>query len=262
MVNAIKGNTEMEKQIRNYYISTGAKNAMYTLRVAVRGNVHFLDNYICNLAATEEKAIEKATDYVERLQQRVADQESLVIILDDCPEFVADKRRGKLSIYDTRNIEAIESGVFPFGKHKGVKIVDAPDSYVLYFADQALSEANMVSNALIAACQGVALEKGLIAKREAIRAERFAVDSLSSFIGTIGERREFKGEIFAFIEKQETEFQAGYTITKVRIGNDIVSFFNNEMGKMGDTISFKATVKQHNDYKGVKTTIVNRPKAL
>jgi uncharacterized protein (DUF3820 family) len=249
MVNAIKGNTEMEKQIRNYYISTGAKNAMYTLRVAVRGNVHFLDNYICNLAATEENAIEKATDYVERLQQRVADQESLVIILDDCPEFVADKRRGKLSIYDTRNIEAIESGVFPFGKHKGVKIVDAPDSYVLYFADQALSEANMVS-------------KGLIAKREAIRAERFAVDSLSSFIGTIGERREFKGEIFAFIEKQETEFQAGYTITKVRIGNDIVSFFNNEMGKMGDTISFKATVKQHNDYKGVKTTIVNRPKAL
>jgi uncharacterized protein (DUF3820 family) len=261
MVNCIKGNTEMEKQTRIYYISTGAKNAMYTLRVNVVGKF-FIDNYICNLAATEEKAVEKATDYVERLKSRVSHDATLEILFNDMPEFEADKRRGKLSIYDTRNIEEIENGVFPFGKHKGVKIVDAPDSYVLYFADQALSESNMVSNALIAACQGVALEKGLIAKREAIRAERFAVDSLSSFIGTIGERREFKGEIFAFIKKEETDYQAGYTITKVRIGNDIVSFFNNEMGKVGETIAFKATVKQHNDYKGVKTTVVNRPKAL
>jgi uncharacterized protein (DUF3820 family) len=252
----------MAKQIRTYYISTGAKNAMYTLRLAIVGNGHFIDNYVCNLAATEDKAIEKATDYVERLTARVASDESLVVILDDCPEFIVDKRRGKLSIYDTRNIEEIENGTFPFGKHKGVKIVDAPDSYVLYFADQAISETNMVSNALIAACQGVALEKGLIAKREAVRAERFATDSLSSFIGTIGERREFTGEIFTFINKEPSEFQAGYTLTKIRIGNDIVSFFNNEMGKVGDTIAFKATVKQHNDYKGVKTTIVNRPKAL
>lgn len=253
---------EKNAQTRLYYISTGKKNAMYTLRVAVMGGAHFLDNYICNLAATEEKAVEKATDYVERLKARVAHDTALTIVLDEEPEFQADKRRGKLSVYDTHAIEEIENGVFPFGKHKGTKIVDAPDSYILYFADQAFNSANAVSNALIAACQGVALDKDLIAKREVVRAERFAVDSLSSFIGTIGERREFSGEIFAVIKREATDFQAGYTLTKIRIGNDIVSFFNNEMGKVGDTIAFKATVKQHNDYKGVKTTIVNRPKAI
>lgn len=79
------------KIIQTFYISTGRKNAMFTLRCS-RDTIHGTlakvdanpDFYICNLAATEDKAIEKAREHVEAFRQRVGENNSFNIFFDDC----------------------------------------------------------------------------------------------------------------------------------------------------------------------------------
>lgn len=251
--------------IQTYYISTGKKNAMYTLRQRrdVVGQASFMgafmpDFYLCTLAATEDKAVAKAKEYVDAMRDRIGETSGFKIIFDDSPDHENYKRRGKLSTRDTRNMETIEDGFFPFGKHVGTPICAAPESYVLFFADKAKSETDPVMCALSAACMGIALERGWIAKREVVRAERAAVDSLSNFIGKVGERRDFTGVVVTSFNKI-TEWD-NYWINKIRVGDDLVSYMGcKSLGNQGEEITFRATIKEHKDYNGIKTTKVNRP---
>lgn len=255
---------------QTYYISTGKKNAMYTLRcnrlstgVPVCEGSFFPDFYVCTLAADEDRAIEKATAYFEAMRQRISDTADFKLLFDDAPEYTPGKRRGKLSLHATRQLEQIEAGVFPFGKHAGTQIVDAPDSYLLYFADKCKDAGlDAVSAALSSACMGVALTRDLIAKRDQVRAERAAIDSKSNYIGAVGERREFTGTVISAFEQGFThdgKFHVEYVITKVRCGDDIVTYVGKHIAAVNDVISFKATIKKHSEYNNVKATQVNRP---
>jgi hypothetical protein len=109
---------------------------------------------------------------------------------------------------------------------------------------------------------GVAMEHDLIAKRQAARDERAAQDAKSNFVGTIGERRQFSGEVVSAFYKEPTDYSDGFWITKVRCGDDLVVYIGNKIAERGETINFKATVKAHNEYEGVKSTKVNRPKLI
>lgn len=257
------------KIIQTFYISTGRKNAMHTLRsrrdVIGLNPVYMPDNYICNLAVDVEAAQAKALAYFDAWKERVGgNREDFILSLELEPEYDITKRRGRLSAYETRAIESIEDGVFPFGKHSGSKIVDGPDGYVLFFADKLQSvdtNENPVMAALASACLGIALERDLIAKREVARTERAEADAKSEFVGNVGERREFTGEIVTSFEKRN-DFAANYWITKIRCGSDLIVYIGNELGERGATITFKATIKQHSEYQGVKTTKVNRPKVM
>lgn len=254
---------------QTFYISTGAKNAMHTLRMrrdAPNLNPRFApDHYIRNLAVDLETAQAKASEYFEAWKDRVGgDRADFHLVLELEPDTEIFKRRGRLSAADSYAIMDIEAGVLPFGKHKGTKIDAAPDSYILFFADKlkASEELNAVMSALAAACMGVAFEKGLIAKRDAARAERAAIDAKSDFIGTIGERRDFTGEVVTrfFKAPYAQEPEIGYFVTKIRVGDDLVSYIGNSLEcAKGDVITFKATIKKHDEYQGVKTTQVNRP---
>lgn len=258
----------MTSIVQTYYVSTGAKNAMYTLRCRrdVVGSpdlgAFMPDYYLCNLAAEEERAVVKAREYVDAMRGRMGEREGFSITFIGCPDSETFKRRGKLSVRDTHNIEQIEAGMFPFGKHAGKRISDAPDSYVLFFADKSSGENDVVMGALAAACMGIALEKGLVAKRELVRAERAEQDAKSAFIGTIGDRREFVGELFMAFERRN-ECGPSTWINKIRVGDDIVTYIGSKaLGEAGTRVEFKATVKRHDEYKGVRTTVVSRPAAL
>jgi uncharacterized protein (DUF3820 family) len=181
------------KIVQTYYVSTGRKNAMYTLRFRrdyVGQPAHMFDmmpdHYVGNLAADETRAMEKGAAYVEQFRARVGESEDFKIIFDASgADREAYKRRGKLSVKDTFKIERIESGVIPFGKYADKNFCDAPDSYILYWVDKSREEiTDPVIGAIIAVCQGIAAEKGLIAKRDAAREARHAVDIKSEYIGT------------------------------------------------------------------------------
>lgn len=249
-----------------YYISTGAKMAMFTLRVTRRNNDANLagyvrDSYICNLASADNinLAIEKAQAYTDAMRDRIGETDDMKIEFGGVWDDAINSRRGKLSVRDTHNLDRIEAGIFPFGKHSGERIEDAPMNYILFFADKFGHTDNVVSDALAAACQGVALEKGYIAKRDEIRAERAVEDAKSNFVGEIGKRQEFEGVVFMAFHKSN-EWGDEYYINKIRMGEDIIVYIGGKkLGEVGETIKFKATPKSHDVYQDINTTRVARP---
>ena len=46
------------------------------------------------------------------------------------------------------------------------------------------------------------------------------------------------------------------------VDGNVVVYFGNNIANEGDEITFKATVKEHGEYKDVKQTIVQRVKVL
>ena len=238
-----------------FYIGSGAKNAMYTLRVFHVLNGYYNDHYICNLATDAVRAETKAREYFDRVAPRFESAQ-----FGGEPDFNLFERRAKLSVRDTQSIALVESGYFPFGKFANEPIADAADSYVLWWADKAkdVSESNTVIFALANTCLGVALDRDLIAKREVIKAERLLVDAQSCFIGSIGDRIQVQGEVIGAFFKQSD--YGDYFITKIRTAdNNILTYIGKQLAAKGEVIKGAFTVKDHNEYQGVKSTLVNRP---
>jgi hypothetical protein len=254
------------KVTQQFYISTGRLNVFYTLRSTRHGSHdvgYVWDNYVCTLSTDEDKAIEKVREYVAAFRERVGETDDFKVVLNELPETDVRHRRGKLSARDTDALEMLEAGRFPFGKHAGENIADAPDGYLLYFADKAKEEARPVFAAMCTACLGVALEKGLIARREEKRAERAAQDALSQHVGTVGARLVVEGEIVTVYHKDGDDYSPGYWITKVRdpAGN-LFTYIGNELAPKGARVRFRATVKSHDTREGVRSTRVMRPAKL
>jgi hypothetical protein len=91
----------------------------------------------------------------------------------------------------------------------------------------------------------------------------------STHVGAIGERREFTATVrfTKFFENTDGRYySAGWTLTMMddNAGNVLVwkgSGFGDDITR-GSKITFKATVKDHSEYKGVKQTIVTRAKLV
>jgi hypothetical protein len=258
---------------QTYYIGTGEKSAMFTLRMCRRNDdprmdAFMPDNYLCNLASTDEdgdgetRAVAKAEAYVATMRERIGETDDFKIEFGGVWDEPCNVRRGKLSVRDTQNMETIERGVFPFGKHAGKRIDEVDGGYVCFFADKIATANEPVAYALAAACMAVAMQNGHIVARDAARAERARLDALSVHFGTEKERLTITGEVVSiFTSHPAYPGDAGYTRTTVRTTDgNLVDWFNNELGARGEVITFKATVKAHNEYKGIKTTRVNRPK--
>lgn len=260
-------------QVYHYaYISTGKKSAMFTLwrGRSAPGLIPLRDHYICNLTAADvdpdnainqERAEQKAQDYCDRMSERMG----VTVHFEGVEDEPRNTRRGKLSVRDTIALEKIEAGFFPFGKHQGTSIANAPDGYLLWWADRH-AEADHVVAALSAVCMGFAMERDLIAKRDAARAERAAEDAKSEFVGTVGQRMEFTGEVVTAFDRKGPGFEGEdcvfFTITKVRVGDDLITYIGGRIAEKGETIRFKGTVKRHDTYQGVKSTVISRPHVI
>jgi len=223
-----------------------------------------VDFYVCNLAASPELAEEKARAYFDAFAARVTQSDGFKLEFAGYADFAIHQRRGNLSARDTAAILAIESGVYPFGKHQGMPLADAPESYVLYWADQGAkpdNADNAVIQTLSAACMGVALDQGYIAVRQARRDAQAAIDALSCHVGTVGQRLDISGTLFACFAKYAYpgDTVPEYYINKVRQGDDIFVYMGKALGDVGATINMRATVKRHGTYNGVNSTQVNRP---
>jgi len=86
----------------------------------------------------------------------------------------------------------------------------------------------------------------------------------STHVGTLGERLELTGTVEAVrtFERDAWGYGGGvetcYVYT-IRVGNDaLVTFGRNLNIDVGDTITFRGTVKDHGEYRGERQTTVNR----
>lgn len=249
-----------------YYISTGAKNAMFTLRRVVQsageGFFYESDNYICNLSTDIENANYKASLYAAEMNLRgVAG-----VFLQDF-DISVYKRKGKLSVKDTQSLEMIEAGLFPFGKHYGSSIESAPVGYIMYWAEMNVSNDSVVTSALKSACLAVAFDKGYIALKEQAIKDRETKNALSKLIGAVGDKIEFSAVIETVITSEVSYSYYSTTTNYFHVmrtdeGNVVVYSGSKCLGEKGETVKVKATVKEHSEYKGTKTTKILRPKLV
>lgn len=99
-----------------------------------------------------------------------------------------------------------------------------------------------------------------VAERQRVKAEQQAKDAdLSGWVGVIKERRDF-----TFTLRLVLDMEGMYGMTYLHVGADpvgnvIVYKGTKKLGAKGDTVSVKATVKDHGIRDGVKQTVITRP---
>lgn len=89
--------------------------------------------------------------------------------------------------------------------------------------------------------------------------KREAEDAASEWVGDIKERREFEIKVLFIIEREG--YYGPVDIIKMRdaSGNMLTWFATSSHGlRKGDTALIKGTVKKHDEYKGVKQTVLTR----
>lgn len=247
---------------RRLYIDSGMKNGFYTLRVESMCNGYHRDSYLRNLSTDPDKAEQKARAYFDR----VYGPDCLDVVFDGWADFNLTDWGTALQPWEREQLKAIDAGLWPFGKYKGQPIHEAPDSYLIFWAQKAPE--GPVLPSLIELCRSIADERGLVAKyeerRAAIAAQKAADAEVSQHVGTVGERRDWE-LIVRHVLRFETDFGWMYIHLMVdNAGNVVVGKFSKALAGAdeGKRIRIKATVKSHGEREGVKQTVVNRPKLL
>jgi hypothetical protein len=94
------------------------------------------------------------------------------------------------------------------------------------------------------------------------RARREASES-SQWIGTVGQRLDFEA-VCVSIRSHEGNFGITYICKFVSNGRDQITWFSSNEPTFDENmiINFKGTVKQHDEYQGIKQTIVTRCKVI
>lgn len=88
----------------------------------------------------------------------------------------------------------------------------------------------------------------------------------SEHVGVVGERMVFKGVIRSVHTYERTRFHyydsgLGH-ITRIDVGGNDVIYYGTFGLEAGAAVEFKATVKEHGEYRGRRQTVVNRPKLV
>lgn len=92
------------------------------------------------------------------------------------------------------------------------------------------------------------------------RAEEHAADVAGSqFVGTVGERRVFTVKVEKIFEFETMYGPSFRHIMHDAAGNVITYKGGSRLAEKGETVTFKATVKEHSVYKDVNQTVVARP---
>jgi hypothetical protein len=99
-----------------------------------------------------------------------------------------------------------------------------------------------------------------VVERARVKAEQQAKDAdLSEWVGTVGKRQDF-----TFTLRLVLTLEGIYGTSYIHVGADdvgrvIVYKGTKRLGDKGDTVTVKATVKDHSIRDGVKQTVITRP---
>lgn len=250
----------MQLPDNGYFIAIGGEGKMFTLR---KGNRLGEEWHIQNLAHTWEEA-----------EQRAFEVTGFHLAAPECI-------LNPLASQVTR-----EDATMPYGKYRGMtlqEVIDEDVDYLCWWAERCISFYAENKDHQIKKIDRIIMElpevtavleerKAAKAAREAKwEAERQKLRESSQYLGTIGERIQFTGTI-AFVKHGGDEYQP-WTLTKlITDDGSVVTYWNTYGldasaigfdqykldGKKGDHITFFAAVKNHEEYNGIKQTVVKR----
>lgn len=285
----------------HYYISSGSKNRMYTLRVSYQEICHVAngdsypvirDYYCCNLSTDFDKAYAKAKERFNHdkdwLKNQNLDIEYVLVDQKDVPTLDDIYRRNQEEMEIARKLaeetakkaeqereereqaycanltENIVCGLWPFGAFSGQPFEAADDSYIHYFIDLKLDKD----------------EDGFYGKRHAVMVSlKNKLKSLfphlvnlpkanDKFYGEIKKRENFNLTLVAEFSFESYAFsycgQIIFVQKFVKDTGELIVYKGSAPidCRLGKSVKVKATIKGHEDYKGENQTLINRPKKL
>jgi hypothetical protein len=172
------------------------------------------------------------------------------------------KKAAWVAQHVTPRLESVEEGLWPWGKHQGTPFDATPRGYVEFMmrklADKLKEEPESWGRPLTEAILGQL--KGL--DLEQLPDDR--VGSTSKHLGTVGDRLEFT----EIVLKSKKYFDGDYGGTELVLFEDTEGNILKYWGGLfmlddpGARVSFKATVKSHDEFCGIKQTTVSRPSGV
>lgn len=136
----------------------------------------------------------------------------------------------------------------------------------IYANDGASSSVDPTKTELLWSRPADAVMPSLFEEEEKRIAAAVAANANKTFIGKVGERieltakivsvKQFEGQSFSYYDSGVRTM----TVLEDADGNRLMYW--NALGSKGETVRFKATVKAHQEYKGVKQTVLSRAKVL
>jgi len=243
----------------NLIISTGRTNAMFTLRETYRNSMGDVTSYyLINLSINPDEAFTKALDWSKNsgmplLTVRSELDEQLREIERNLEGMTKAERKEaeRLEKETARNIEffakiaeMLAKGVYPFGYHYNVKLIELPRSYITWIINtefDADTPMSIVKIAVTAQCSHLALP----------------VPSKTLTIGTVGKRDVFDVQV---IRTGGYANDYGWVNVITMISNSGACLVSKGafIAELGDKIKIKGTVKQFSEYKKQMQTQIQR----
>ena len=154
----------------------------------------------------------------------------------------------------------VEAGLVPFGKHEGETFTGQDDGYILWWAGQEVNDDTSIpATAVIARFKELAIKRDLFTQRDDREAARQQMAWRSRHVGTEGTRQTFTA-VVERIRSFENRYGENRMIQRLRSGDDLLVYWGfADLGMEGQTVTFDAMVKRHDEYNDEKQTIVNRP---
>jgi hypothetical protein len=219
-----------------------------------------------NLSQNPDEAFVKAQAYadanaIQLDTRRDGLEEQLRNIYRSNAEQLAERERAaaaRKAEWDAQNeeraaqlIQVLASGHYPIGNHSGKAFREAPVSYINWLINaretfEAGSLLRAIADDVAADCSDLILP----------------VPSTTAVIGAPGERIHVKAVVVR-VASYNTDYGRKYITTLVTDGGVcIVVKSTSFIQEVGDNLEFKATVKEHSEYKEQQQTVVQRVKII
>ena len=249
-----------------YEIWTGGGNGMYTLR---QFNGYYPDGgerfaHVKNLSRDPHEALRKAQEHI------CAEGGDVDTLLEDFdPEKVSGLNTwGECNPQRQADLNLIAKGTMPFGKYFGQAISNIPVEYFAnWYLDGDIDSKRSDTVKEHIRLQVIARRDEFMAFVEANKAAQAQRDaelevkrSKSRHVGEIGDRIDITATI-TVVKAIDGFYGVSYFTILENSKGDVFKYVGSaELGEKGQTITMKATVKDHAEYQGVKQTLINRPK--
>jgi len=250
----------------DYEIWTGGGKGMFTLRQFAG---YYPDGserlaHIKNLSRNPHEALRKAQDHI---RAEGGDADSALVAFD--PNNVSSLNTwGECDPMRQHSLNLIAKGTMPCGKHFGQAIVDIPVEYFAnWYLDGDIDTKRSDSVKEHIRLQVISRRDEFMAVVEANKAaqaqretELEAKRSKSSHVGQTGDRIDITATI-TVVKAIDGFYGISYFTILENSKGDVFKYVGSaELGEKGQTITMKATVKDHAEYDGVNQTVINRPK--
>ena len=251
-----------------YYLGTGEKTMMYTLRVQWFEKVMFegehvtleRDSYIQNLSTNKHSAVQKAAEMGYTIELPLFDLEE--IRRNDAEKIVRLREERELKEETERIakedalISIIKLGKFPFGKFREQNFEEADTSYIIYWlkSDPQDSVTRSLVSMLRVKFKNLVKILDMKANGEYFGNPKTRYQNIK---GTIIEKFSFMG-FYGWNTVMKVISETGELLVYKGAGN--LEMPNGDYPEIGDIITFAGTVKEHSQWKDENQTMVQRVK--